>query len=95
VIVINHGRLVTQSSLQQILGGPGYVVEVREPKRAVEVLVAAGIAASITSGRLIAQTTNGSDVSRILANAGLYPSALYEQSGRLEDVFLRLTSADL
>ena len=96
VIVINHGRLVTQSSLQQILGGQtGHVVEVSVPGRAVEALVAAGIPASVTEGRVIAQTDDGSDVSRILADAGLYPSALYKQSGRLEEVFLRLTGADL
>ncbi len=57
VIVINHGRLVTQSSLQQILGGQtGHVVEVSDPGRAVEALVAAGIPASVTDGRVIAQT---------------------------------------
>ena len=96
VIVINHGRLVTQSSLQQILGGQtvGFVVEVGDPQRAAEVLVAAGIPASITEGRVTAQTAQGSDVSRILADAGLYPSALYKQSGRLEEVFLRLTGGD-
>ena len=93
VIVIKRGRLATQSSLQQILAGQtGHVVEVSDPRRAVETLAAAGITASVTDGRVIAQTTDGSDVSRILANAGLYPSALYKQSGRLEEVFLRLTS---
>ena len=96
VVVINHGRLVTQASLQQILGGQigGYVVEVDDPRRAAEVLVAAGIPAEIVDGRVTALTDNGSEVSRVLAGAGLYPSALYKQSGRLEEVFLRLTGAD-
>ena len=96
VIVINHGRLVTQSSLQEILGvqTAGHLVEVDDPVRAVEVLAAAGVTASITDGRVVAEAENGSDISRILAGAGLYPSALYKQSGRLEEVFLRLTSAD-
>ncbi len=96
VVVINHGLLVTQSSLQQILGGQigGYIVEVDDPRRAVEVLVAAGIAAEIMDGRVTVKTDHGSEVSRVLAGAGLYPSALYKQSGRLEEVFLRLTGAD-
>ena len=93
VVVINRGRLVTQSSLEEILGGQtaGYHVEVEDPVRAVKVLMAAGIPASVADGRVLAEVDNGSDVSRILAGAGLYPSALYKQSGRLEEVFLRLT----
>jgi ABC-2 type transport system ATP-binding protein len=93
VIVINRGRLVTQSSLDDILGvqTAAYHVEIDDPVRAVGVLVAAGIAASHTDGRVLAEADNGSDISRILAGAELYPSALYKQSGRLEEVFLRLT----
>ena len=93
VVVINHGRLVTQSSLQEILGAQtaGHFVEVDDPVRAVEVLAAGGIQASIADGRVLAEAESGSEVSRILAVAGLYPSALYKQSGRLEEVFLRLT----
>ena len=96
VIVINHGRLVTQSSLQEILGEQtdAHLVELDDPVRAVEVLAAAGIPASIADGRVLAEAENGSDVSRILAGAGLYPSALYKQSGRLEEVFLRLTGPE-
>jgi ABC-2 type transport system ATP-binding protein len=93
VVVINRGKLVTQSSLDEILGVQmaAYHVEVADPLRAVQVLVAAGIAASTTDGRVLAEADNGSDVSRILAAAELYPSALYKRSGRLEEVFLRLT----
>jgi ABC-2 type transport system ATP-binding protein len=93
VVVINRGRLVTQSSLDEILGvqTAAYHVEVDDPVRAVQALVAAGIPASAADGRVLAEADNGSDVSRILAGAGLYPSALYKQSGRLEEVFLRLT----
>ncbi len=96
VIVINHGRLVTQSSLQEILGvqTAAHLVELDDPERAIEVLVAAGIPASLSDGRVLAEAENGSDVARILAAAGLYPSALYKQSGRLEEVFLRLTGAE-
>lgn len=93
VVVINRGRLVTQSSLEEILGvkTAGHVVEIAEPTRAVEILAAAGVPASIADGRVLAEADNGSEISRILAGAGLYPSALYKQSGRLEEVFLRLT----
>ena len=93
VIVINHGRLVTQSSLQEILGDQtaAFVVEVDDPDRAVIVLQASAIPASIDGGRVIAEAELGSTISRTLAGAEIYPSALYRQSGRLEDVFLRLT----
>ena len=93
VVVINHGRLVTQSTLQDILGSQtaGHVVEVGDPFRALTVLAAGGITATVEDGRLIAQAESGSDISRILAGAEIYPSALYQQSGRLEEVFLRLT----
>jgi ABC-2 type transport system ATP-binding protein len=93
VIVINHGRLVTQSSLQEILGAQtsAHVVEVDDPLRAADVLTAAGIPATVADGRVIAETDLGSEVSRILAGAGIFPSGLYKQSGRLEEVFLRLT----
>ena len=96
VIVINHGRLVTQSSLKEILGvqTADHLVEIDDPQRAVEVLVAAGIPATIVEGRVIARAEQGNEVSRILAGAGLYPSALYKQSGRLEEAFLRLTGGD-
>ena len=92
VIVINHGRLVSQSSLKDILGAQkSHVVEVEDPSRALEVLVAAGIAARVVEGRITAEADQGSDISRVLANAGIYPGALYKPLGRLEEVFLRLT----
>jgi ABC-2 type transport system ATP-binding protein len=96
VVVINHGRLVTQSSLKDILGvqTADHLVEIDDPQRAVEVLLAAGITATIVEGRVIAQSEQGSEVSRILAGSGLYPSALYKQSGRLEEAFLRLTGEE-
>jgi ABC-type multidrug transport system ATPase subunit len=93
VIVINHGRLVTQSSLQDILGvrTAGHVVEVDDARHAAQVLLAAGIPASVDDGRVIAEAEMGSEIIRVLAGAEIYPSALYRQSGRLEEVFLRLT----
>jgi len=93
VIVINHGKLVTQGSLSQILGSQkgGHIVEVADPQKAVAVLIAAGMSAINTDGKVIVETDNGSDVTRILAGAEIFPSALYKQSGSLEEVFLRLT----
>ena len=93
VVVINHGRLITQSSLQEILGDQtaAFVVEVDDPERAISVLQAAAITASIDAGRVVAEAELRSTISRTLAGAEIYPSALYRQSGRLEDVFLRLT----
>jgi ABC-type multidrug transport system ATPase subunit len=93
VIVINHGRLVTQSSLKEILSNQtaAFVVEVDDSERAISVLAAAAITASVDGDRVIVEDQLGSTISRTLAGAEIYPSALYRQSGRLEDVFLRIT----
>jgi ABC-2 type transport system ATP-binding protein len=96
VIVINHGRLVTQGTLQQLLGSEtsAQTVEVEDLPGAVAALSKAGIAASIVDGKVVAETDDGSRVSQTLAEAGIYPSALYKRTGRLEEVFLRLTGQE-
>ncbi|MGH8928998.1 MAG: ABC transporter ATP-binding protein [Acidimicrobiia bacterium] len=93
VVVINHGKLVTQGNLGGLLGSQAtaFTVEVDEPERAVAVLAGAGVRASIDDGRVMVDFDQGREITRILASAGLYPSGLYRRSIRLEDVFLKLT----
>jgi ABC-2 type transport system ATP-binding protein len=93
VVVINHGKLVKQGRLSELLGSyeTGFNVEVSDPDTAVTVLRAAGFTAAISDGDVVVEAEYGADVSRALAAAGLYPSELVKRGGRLEELFLRLT----
>lgn len=93
VIVINHGRLVTQGNLSELLGSyqTGFRVLVSDPNGAIEALTRAGFQASVEDGAILVEAEAGSDVSRVLALAGFYPSELVKRGGRLEEIFLRLT----
>jgi len=92
VVVIDRGRLVADGALAEVLGTEGgFRVVVGEPERAVEVLAAAGLAARVADGAVLVETGDGADVSRILAAAGLHPSALVPRRSTLEQVFLDLT----
>jgi ABC-type multidrug transport system ATPase subunit len=93
VIVINHGRLVTQGKLSDLLGTyqTGFRVLVEDPVGAVAALTNAGLQASLEDGAVLVEAELGSEVSRALAQAGFYPSELVRRGGRLEELFLRLT----
>ncbi|HEY7565357.1 MAG TPA: ABC transporter ATP-binding protein [Acidimicrobiia bacterium] len=93
VVVINHGKLVKQGRLSDLLGSyeSGFNVDVPDPAAAVAALQAAGFTAQIANGSVVVEAENGSDISRALAGAGIYPSELVKRGGRLEELFLRLT----
>lgn len=93
VIVINHGKLVTEGNLSDLLGAyqTGFRVLVTDPAGAVDALTRAGLEASIEDGAILVEAEIGSDVSRALAQEGFYPSELIRRGGRLEELFLRLT----
>lgn len=93
VVVINHGRLVTQGKLSDLLGSyqTGFRVLVEDPVGAVTALTNAGLQASLDDGAVMVEAELGSEVSRALAQAGFYPSELVRRGGRLEELFLRLT----
>lgn len=93
VIVINHGKLVTEGNLSDLLGTyqTGFRVLVTDPAGAVDALTRAGLEASIEDGAILVEAEIGSDVSRALAQEGFYPSELIRRGGRLEELFLRLT----
>lgn len=93
VIVINHGKLVTEGNLSDLLRAyqTGFRVLVTDPAGAVDALTRAGLEASIEDGAILVEAEIGSDVSRALAQEGFYPSELIRRGGRLEELFLRLT----
>jgi len=92
VIVINRGKLVSSGSLDALLGRKGFRVVAEPLSEAGRVLGEAGLHNKLMDGALIVEAENGSEISRVLAMAGLYPSELVRQSARLENVFLELTS---
>ncbi len=92
VVVISRGRLVASGPLSEVLGtSDSFRVEVPDLDHALRVLAAAGIESSVDGGVLRARAADGAVVSRTLAGAGIYPSALIPQTASLEKVFLDLT----
>jgi ABC-2 type transport system ATP-binding protein len=97
VAIINHGRLVTESSVAELTRGQGIFVVTLE--RAAEALAAVqaqpwGASARLGDvGQLITPTPDGDGaaLNLFLAQAGFTPRAIAPQEERLEDVFLRLT----
>ncbi len=91
VVVINHGHLVTQGPLSDMLEPGGMRVEVATPDEAVTVLTAAGIPVSRTGDALKVESEDGSAIVRLLAGAGIYPSLVAPARSSLEQVFLGMT----
>jgi ABC-2 type transport system ATP-binding protein len=91
VIVISHGRLVNQGSLESLLDSGGTRVVVPDIEAAVTALSAAGIVSRRDDHGLIVDSEDGAAISRVLAGAGLYPSELRPERSSLESVFLGMT----
>jgi ABC-type multidrug transport system ATPase subunit len=92
VVVINRGGLVTAGSLDEVLGGSdSFRIGVPDAALAQQALIAAGYQATVDSGVLRANAEEGAELSRALAGAGIYPSALVPETASLERVFLDLT----
>jgi ABC-type multidrug transport system ATPase subunit len=92
VVVVNRGRLVTTGSVEDLIGNDGrHVVEVADPERAAAVLTDSGMEVALVGDRLVVGADDGSDISRALAAAGLFPSVLMRERSSLESVFLELT----
>jgi ABC-2 type transport system ATP-binding protein len=99
VIIIRHGKKVTEGSVDDLLGLRG-VFEVRlQPS---DLQAAASIVRRITGvdgvvvqeDRLVVEAAEamGAEINRSLAFAGLYPSHFARTRGTLEDLFLELTT---
>jgi ABC-2 type transport system ATP-binding protein len=93
VVVINHGRLVAQGYLEELLGGAGGTrVVVTDPAAAVALLAAAGIEATAEASSLIVHEGDGSRIVEVLARSGVYPSEVMSARSSLESVFLGMTT---
>jgi ABC-2 type transport system ATP-binding protein len=95
VVVINHGRLVAQGTLDELLGdGSGTRVVVADAGPAVAALAAAGMDASVESNVLTVHEENGSRIVEVLARSGIYPSEVGRARSSLEAVFLGMTTEE-
>jgi ABC-2 type transport system ATP-binding protein len=91
VIVLNHGKLVSQGPLEDLLSGGATRVVTGSSAEAKAVLSAAGIDSREDGGALIVDEEDGSLVVRVLAEAGIYPSQVVPARATLETVFLGMT----
>jgi ABC-2 type transport system ATP-binding protein len=99
VAIINHGRLITESSVAALTRGQGEFAVTLD--RAAEALALAqmqpwGARARLSdAGQLItsAPEDESGALNLYLINAGFTPRAIAPYEERLEDVFLRLTAA--
>ncbi|HSO50755.1 MAG TPA: ABC transporter ATP-binding protein [Acidimicrobiia bacterium] len=93
VVVINHGRLVAQGYLEELLGGAGGTrVIVADQAAAVAALAAAGIEATAEASSLTVHEGDGSRIVEVLARSGIYPSEVMSARSSLESVVLGMTT---
>jgi hypothetical protein len=91
VIVLNHGKLVTQGLLESLLSGGATRVVAADVTAAQTALTEAGIEARQDGAALIVDEEDGSRVIRVLADVGIYPSQVGPARSTLESVFLGMT----
>jgi ABC-type multidrug transport system ATPase subunit len=96
VAIIAHGRLVASGRTHEVLSAgraTRLIVRLDDIRAGHEALTAAGFATSAVDGalRVDAPADRGADVTRALADRGLYLSELTPERVDLETVFLELT----
>src|SRR5438477_454405 len=93
--VISNGRLVKQSSVQDLLGEKGVVVKAEPSEKASEVLTRMFGAASVVREdgyfHLKTDPARSMEINRELINAGIGVSELRPFERSLEEVFFQLT----
>jgi ABC-2 type transport system ATP-binding protein len=94
VVVLNHGKLVTEGPLEDMLSGGATRVVTESRDAAIAALSAAGIGARQDGGALFVEENDGSRVVRVLAEAGIYPGEVRPARSTLESVFLGMTGED-
>lgn len=94
VVVIDHGRLIIQGSLEDLLDGGMTRVVVINSDAAMRVLSAAGFDVSSDDVGLVVEATDGADIVRALAEADIYPSEVRPERTSLESVFLGITGEE-
>jgi ABC-2 type transport system ATP-binding protein len=95
VTIINRGKVVTSGEVSDVLrsqSSGAVAIGMADGTRGREVLVASGFSARLDDDRLVVDgVSDGADVVRALAAAGLYPSWLMPVQVDLEQAFLALT----
>ena len=94
VVVIQGGRLVTHTSVDDLTSRPGPVVRVRsaEPERLATLLVATGAEVRVgEAGALQVRGMRAEQVGATAAGGGVVLHELVTQTQSLEDVFFELT----
>ncbi|MFG1778581.1 ABC transporter ATP-binding protein [Micromonospora sp. NPDC049051] len=95
VTIISRGRRVAAGRVDEVLAGHDrheLLVRVDDPQRAVELLTAAGLAATGHDDHLVvSDVDDATEVSRTLGEAGLWVRELTPLRPDLESVFLELT----
>jgi ABC-2 type transport system ATP-binding protein len=91
VVVLNHGKLVAQGPLEDLLSGGATRVVAEPVDEARAVLARVGMEARVDGAALIVDEQDGSRVVRALAEAGIFPSAVGPARSSLESVFLGMT----
>ncbi|MGH8872298.1 MAG: ABC transporter ATP-binding protein [Acidimicrobiia bacterium] len=94
VVVLDHGKLVTQGPLEAMLSGGATRVATDSPLAAGAALRAAGLGVREDGGLLIVDEEEGSRVVKVLAEAGIYPSEVRPARSTLESVFLGMTGEE-
>ena len=96
VTIIGNGRLLASGKVQELMATTGaYRVVVDRPDDAVRALDVAGLTATVDDGALVVETDRaGSDISRVLGEAGIWLDELTPLRADLESVFLDLTEGD-
>ena len=91
VVVVDKGQLISQGSLEELLGEGATRVVVDEGQRARDALAAAGIESQFDDEGLVVDSVDGSAIVRALAEVGIYPSEVRSARSSLESVFLGIT----
>jgi ABC-2 type transport system ATP-binding protein len=96
VVIVDHGHLVTQSSLEDLTVQAGLFVRIRTPKAAelATALVADGISATVvTPDRLEVTGATPEQIGTLAAERAIPIFETTSPAPTLEDVFIQLTSA--
>lgn len=97
VAILSRGKCVATGAVSEVLAARRtgrVVVRVEEIERARDVLVGAGMPATMANGSLTVdvQPSESARITRTLADQGMYVSELRADEVNLETVFLELTS---
>ncbi len=92
VVVIDHGRLITQGPTSELVGKRARLrVQIEDPVDAIEIIESGRLEVYQDGEELVVLTDDGALVAELLAKNDRYPSALIPETESLEQVFLSLT----